>query len=208
MGRISGLLDSTEIMRVEMERDRLEEERQELLKEKDALSKALEEAPTLPDGKDGRHQRFNTRWLIVSVFILTAAAAIVGLYFALQSAEEIIQRLSGKHAETVVENGDSVAAARPGPPKLGLAPADLEKKLLKIDQALAEGQTDEAEELLDACSDGGCHSRWNSLAVVYESREDNEGAVRAYRRLFDMVRTDEEKKRLSERIRALTGPVD
>lgn len=207
MGRISGLLDSTEIMRVKMERDRLEEERQALLKEKDALSKALEEAPTLPDGKASGQHRISARWLIVSVFILTAAAAIVGLYYALQSAEEIIERLSGNHTEAVVESVEP-GAKQPGPPKLGLTPEGLEKKLLKIDQALAEGKADEAEKLLDRCTDVGCYSRWNSLAVVYESREDNDGAVRAYRRLFDMARTEAEKKQHSDRIRALTGKVD
>jgi len=206
LGRLSGLLDSTEVLRVKMERERLEEERRNLLIEKKEFSEAQEAAPTLPDGRVLQH-RFSTRWLIVSVFVLTATAAIVGLYYALQSAEEIIQRLSGKNDETtaVVRAG---ADKNPGPPRLGLSPEEEKRMLLKIDTALAEGDTDEARALLDGCRGGGCYSRWNSLAVVYESRGDNEKAINAYRNLFDLARTDDEKAQFMERIKALSETSD
>ncbi|NOZ01889.1 MAG: serine/threonine protein kinase, partial [Deltaproteobacteria bacterium] len=101
IGRISGLLDSTEVMRIKLERERLEEERRALAREKKELSKVLEEAPSLPD--KGKHGRFGSRWLIVSVFVIASAGVILGLYYALQSAEDIIQRLSGKGNGVQVE---------------------------------------------------------------------------------------------------------
>ena len=207
IGKISGLVDSTEIMRVRLERDRLQEEKQRLLSEKKELSRALEEVPTLPDTEGGKHRRFNSRWLIVSVFILTAVAAILGLYHALKSAEETIEKISGNGQETA-EFSRTAAASIPKPPRLGLTPEGEARQLAAIDDKLAEGRTDDAEPLLDKCMGAGCLSRWNSLAVVYESRNDHERAQRAYRRLFELVRTDEERQRIMARIEALNVPAD
>ncbi|NOZ02067.1 MAG: hypothetical protein GXP54_09290, partial [Deltaproteobacteria bacterium] len=85
----------------------------------------------------------------------------------------------------------------------GPAPEADEDLLLDIDRKLAEGRTDDAESLLLKCVGEDCNSRWNSLAVVYESRNERERAVKVYRHLFDLEKNEAEKRRIADHLKAL-----
>jgi len=97
-----------------------------------------------------------------------------------------------------------VAAPAPAP----AAPAGDADVAARIDDEIAAGNLAEADRLLAQCQGKGCFRRAKGLGDAWQSRGDNDRAIKAYKRAMSMTQDPTTRERIARTIQALGGSAE